>query len=207
MSDNLGAKRTRGKLEIICGPMFSGKSEELIRRLRRAQYAKLNVLTCKHRLDDRTMIECVVSHDGKKMEAEPIEDVSDLARLGSDKKIDVIGIDEAQWFDNELITTVCQLVDSGKRVIIAGLDLDFRGVPFGCMPILLAIADEVTKLRSICCVCGKDAHFTQRLVNGEPAKYNDPVILVGAEECYQARCRDCHDIDKRPTFQHLKQWY
>jgi thymidine kinase len=207
MAESCETKRMHGKLEIICGPMFSGKSEELIRRLRRAQYAKLNVLTCKHRFDDRTMIECVVSHDGKKMEAEPIEDVTDIARLGSDKNIDVIGIDEAQWFDNELIVTVCRLVDSGKRVIIAGLDLDFRGVPFGCMPILLAIADEITKLRAICCICGKDAHFTQRLVDGIPAKYNDPVILVGAEECYQARCRDCHVIDKRPTFQNLKQWY
>jgi thymidine kinase len=141
------------------------------------------------------------------MDAEAIEHVDDIARLGSDKNIDVIGIDEAQWFDNELITTVCRLVDSGKRVIIAGLDLDFRGVPFGCIPTLLAIADEVTKLRSICMVCGGDAHFTQRLVNGEPAKYNDPVILVGAEECYQARCRNCHSIDKRPTFQSMRQWY
>lgn len=207
MSEISGVKQARGKLEVICGPMFSGKSEELIRRLRRAQYAKLNVLTCKHRLDDRHMIECVVSHDGKKMEAEAIEDVHDLTRLGNVNNIDVIGIDEAQWFDTELIATVCRLVDAGKRVIIAGLDLDFRGVPFGCMPLLLAIADDITKLRAICCVCGKDAHFTQRLVGGEPAKYNDPVILVGAEESYQARCRDCHVIDKRPTFQNLKQWY
>ena len=102
---------------------------------------------------------------------------------------------------------VCKLIDAGKRIIVAGLDLDFRGVPFGYMPTLLAIADKVTKLQSICTTCGKDAHLSQRLVNDKPARYNDPVILVGAEESYQARCRDCHSIDKRPTFLTMRRWY
>lgn len=200
-------KQKQGRLEIVCGPMFSGKSEELIRLLRRAQIAKLNVLTCKHSLDNRHMIECVVSHDGKKLEAEAVDNVDKILKLGEMKEIDVVGIDETQWFDNQLVSVVCRLVDAGKRVIIAGLDLDFRGVPFGCMPTLLAIADNITKLQAICSVCGKNAHFTQRLVDGKPAKYTDPVVLVGAQEAYQARCRDCHTIDKRPTFLTMRQWY
>ena len=207
MPEARDAKQKQGRLEIVCGPMFSGKSEELIRLLRRAQIAKLNVLTCKHSLDDRHMIECVVSHDGKKLEAEAVDNVEAILKLGQKEEIDVVGIDEAQWFDNQLVAVVCRLVDAGKRVIIAGLDLDFRGVPFGCMPTLLAIADNITKLQAICTVCGKNAHFTQRLVDGKPAKHTDPVVLVGAQEAYQARCRDCYAIDKRPTFMTMRQWY
>ncbi len=197
-------KKKPGTLEVVCGPMFSGKSEELIRRLRRAQIAKLNVLTCKHSLDDRHTLECVVSHDGNKLEAEAIQSIEEILTFERKKNFDVIGIDEAQWFGNQIVSVVCQLIDAGKRVIVAGLDLDFRGVPFGSMPTLLAIADHVVKLQAICTICGKDAHFTQRLVNGKPARYSDPVILVGAQEAYQARCRDCHDIDKRPTFFAIK---
>jgi len=207
MPESKGIKQKQGTLEIICGPMFSGKSEELIRRIRRAQFAKLKVLTCKHSLDNRHMIECVVTHNGNKLEAEAVENVDDIFKLGLQEHIDVVGIDEAQWFDNQLISITCRLIDAGKRVIIAGLDLDFRGVPFGCMPTLLAIADHITKLQAICTVCGQDAHFTQRVVNDKPAKYNDPVVLVGAQEAYQARCRDCHAIDKRPTFLTMRQWY
>jgi len=188
----------KGSLEVICGPMFSGKSEELIRRLRRAQIAKLNVLTCKHSLDDRFTIECIISHDGNKLEAEAIEDVSEILSLGLDKKIDVIGIDEVQWFDSQIVDIVCELIEQGKRIIVAGYDLDFRGIPAGSMPILLSIADKVTKLQAICIKCGKDASLTQRLVNNQPAKYSDPLILVGDSENYQARCRDCHVIDKKP---------
>jgi len=189
-----------GRLEIICGPMFSGKSEELIRRLRRAQIARLHVLTCKHSLDDRHTIECVVSHDGNKIEAEAVDSVDTILKLGKKNEINVVGIDEVQWFDSKIISVVCKLIDSGKRVIAAGLDLDFRGVPFGPMPTLLAIADDIEKLQAICTICGKDAHFTQRLVDGKPANFNDPVILVGAQEAYQARCRDCHEINKKPIF-------
>jgi len=207
MPEEKGVKPKQGTLEVICGPMFSGKSEELIRRLRRAQFAKLNVLTCKHHLDKRYMIECVTTHDGKKLEAEAVESVEEILQLGSQEKVDVIGIDEAQWFDNQIVSIVCQLIDAGKRIIIAGYELDFRGVPAGSMPTLMAIADNVTKLQAICAICGKDAHFTQRIVDGKPAKYNDPLILVGGEESYQARCRDCHAIDKRPTFLTMRQWY
>lgn len=207
VSESQNARKKQGTLEVICGPMFSGKSEELIRQLRRAKIAKLNVLTCKHSLDDRHMIECVVTHDGNKLEAEAVENVDEILKLGAMDGIDVVGIDETQWFDNQLISVVCRLIDAGKRVIVAGLDLDFRGVPFGCIPTLLAVADSITKLQAICSVCGKDAHFTQRIVDGKPAKYNDPVVFVGAQESYQARCRDCHAIDKRPTFLTMRQWY
>jgi len=192
--------KKKGSLEVICGPMFSGKSEELIRRLKRAQIARQNVLTCKHSLDDRYMIECIISHDGNKLEAEAIENVDDILRLGMDEKIEVVGIDEVQWFDKKIVCIICELIEAGKRVIVAGYELDFRAKPVGPMPLLLSIADKVTKLQAICTICGKDANLTQRLVNNKPAKYEDPDIVVGGAEGYQARCRSCHKIDKMPHF-------
>lgn len=189
-----------GVLEVICGPMFSGKSEEMIRRLRRAKIAQQNVLTFKPSLDDRYAVTQVVSHNGSRLDAQPIEGVNDILMLAVENDIDVIGIDEVQFFDKGIVDIICKLIEAGKRVIVAGLDLDFRGVPFGCMPILLAIADSITKLQAICTKCGTNAHFTQRLVNGKPARHDDPVIMVGAQEAYQARCRNCFVIDKMPTF-------
>jgi len=197
----------KGSLEVICGPMFSGKSEELIRRLRRAQIARQHVLTCKHSLDDRYMIECIISHDGNKLEAEAIENVDDILRLGMNKKIEVIGIDEVQWFDKKIVSIICDLIETGKRVIVAGYELDFRARPVGPMPLLLSIADKVTKLQAICTICGKDANLTQRLVNNKPAKYDDPDIVVGGAEGYQARCRSCHQIDRKPCFDESKDEY
>lgn len=190
----------KGSLEVVCGPMFSGKSEELMRRLRRAKIARQNVLTFKHFYDNRHSLTYVVSHDGNKLEAEPLTAVGDILALVTKQEITVIGIDEVQFFPNDIIPVICQLVQHGKRVIVAGLDLDFRGVPFGCMPTLMAIADKVTKLQAICTECGVDAHFTQRLVNGKPARYNDPIILIGAQEAYEARCRGCYSIDQHHAF-------
>lgn len=186
----------KGFLEIICGSMFSGKSEELIRRIKRAQLAKQNILVFKHSLDDRSLIEYVVCHNGNKLKAIPIDNPNTILELVSEE-ISVVGIDEVQFFDTSIVDIVCTLIDKGKRVLVAGLDLDFRSVPFGPMPALLAIADDVTKLKAICMVCAKDAHFSQRLVDGKPAKFDDPIILVGAQESYQARCRDCYQIDKK----------
>ncbi|MCA9770063.1 thymidine kinase [Candidatus Dependentiae bacterium] len=188
-----------GILEIICGPMFSGKSEELIRRLRRAKIANQGVAAFKHSLDNRYAIECLVSHNGNTIDAYPIDHEEKIYTLVSENKIDIIGIDEAQFFSNELIQTVLKLIENRKRVIIAGLDRDFRGIPFGCMPVLLAIADKVTKLQAICTICGVDATLSQRLVDNKPAKYNDPIVVVGAQETYQARCRSCYTIDKMPS--------
>jgi thymidine kinase len=185
-----------GMLEVICGPMFSGKSEELIRRLRRAKIAQQRVITFKPQIDNRYGLEYVVSHDGNKVDAKPLAQVHEIIEIVHANNAMVIGIDEAQFFSQELVSVVCQLINENRRVIVAGLDLDFRGTPFGCMPLLLAIADKVSKLQAICTQCGHDAHFTQRLVNGNPARYDDPVIMIGAQEAYQARCRGCYVIDK-----------
>ncbi len=187
----------KGSLEVICGSMFSGKTEELMRRLRRAEFAKQRVVTIKHQIDDRGSYTCIVSHDGDKREAIPLVDgeeslqaLLDLAGNGAT----VVGIDEVQFFSIRVIDVIRQLVERGLRVIVSGLDLDFRGEPFGVMPTLLSIADKVTKLQAICVTCGRDAYHTQRLVNGSPAAYDDPTILVGASECYEARCRNCFEL-------------
>ena len=185
-----------GMLEVICGPMFSGKSEELIRRLRRAKIAQQRVITFKPQIDNRYGLEYVVSHDGNKVDAKPLMNVTEIIEIVHTNNAMVIGIDEAQFFSQELVSVICQLINEHRRVIVAGLDLDFRGTPFGCMPLLLAIADKVSKLQAICTQCGHDAHFTQRLVNGNPAQFDDPVIMIGAQEAYQARCRGCYVIDK-----------
>lgn len=187
---------TNGILEVICGPMFSGKSEELIRRIRRANIAKQTTLTFKPHIDTRYEIDYVVSHNGNKVDAHSLIDVQDIIAISDNAHASVIGIDEAQFFSSSLVGVICKLIENNKRVIVAGLDLDFRGVPFGCMPLLLAMADKISKFQAICTQCGGDAHFSQRLVNGNPAKYDDPIIMVGAHETYQARCRNCYCIDK-----------
>lgn len=197
-----------GSFELICGPMFSGKTEELIRRLRRAQIAKQKVAIFKHAIDNRYNIECVTSHNGVKLNAHAIDNGIFIAEQTAQNNYQVVGIDEVQFFSNDIITTICDLIDVGTRVIAAGFDLDFRGVPFGPMPTLLAIADQVTKLHAICTSCGDEAMYTQRFTNNRPAKYNEPLILIGAEESYTARCRDCHIIDKPGNYtqqlQHLE---
>lgn len=185
-----------GSLEVICGPMFSGKSEELIRRLRRAKIAKQKVAVFKHALDDRHDIEQITSHNGNTIAAHPIDNPEIIISTIANHNYSVIGIDEIQFFSHEIINVICMLVDNGMRIIVAGLDLDFRGIPFGPMPTLLALADKITKLQSICTSCGQDAHFTQRLVDNQPAKFDDPIIKVGAQEAYDARCRTCYQIDK-----------
>lgn len=184
----------QGKLEVICGSMFSGKTEELIRRLRRAEFARLRIQVFKHSLDNRATIEHLHAHSGDKLAALAADKPEQILALTL-VETQVIGIDEIQFFSTDIITIIQQLILQGKRVIVGGLDLDFRGIPFGCMPALLAIADTVTKLKAVCMVCGSDAHFTQRLVNGTPAKSSDPLIVIGAQECYQARCRSCYAID------------
>jgi thymidine kinase len=201
-----GEGHIAGRLEIICGPMFSGKSEELIRRLRRAIIAKQRVMTFKHALDNRFSFDCVASHAGDKLDAQAIDTPERILEFVKKGGADVIGIDEVQFFPNSIIYVIDELIHSGKRVIAAGLDLDFRGIPFGPMPTLLTIADDVMKLKAICSVCGKDAAFSQRLIDGKPAKYNDPIILIGAQESYQARCRACYEIDELPPVKQKYSW-
>ncbi len=182
-----------GHIELICGSMFSGKTEELIRRLRRAVIARQRLQVFKPAIDDRYHSARVTSHNGLDFDARPVRSSADIL-TELDPETTVIGIDEVQFFDHGLVDVVEQLADEGRRVICAGLDSDFRGVPFGPMPDLLARAEEVTKLRAICVVCGQPASRTQRLIDGQPAAQDDPVVLVGAAEVYEARCRDCHQV-------------
>ncbi len=189
-------KESQGHVELICGSMFSGKSEELIRRVRRAQIARQNVLVFTNKIDVRYGEAQVASHSGANLNAVPIKSASEiLERL--DDSVNVVAIDEAQFFGWEITEVVAQLAQRGVRVILAGLDTDFRGEPFGPMPILMAQAEEVTKLNAICMVCGGPASRTQRLVNGEPAAYDDPLVVVGANEMYEARCRHHHQVPRR----------
>lgn len=184
-----------GSIEVICGSMFCGKTDELIRRLRRATIARQKVQVFKPEIDIRYDTVKVTSHAGSAFDAEPINKASEiLERL--DPATTVVGIDEAQFFDDQIIEIVEFLASRGIRVIVAGLDMNFKGEPFGCMPVLMAKAERVDKLQAICMVCGEPASRTQRLVNGKPARYNDPVIIVGASEMYEARCRLHHEVPK-----------
>jgi len=182
-----------GWVEVICGSMFSGKTEELIRRLKRAMIAKQQVQVFKPQLDTRYARAKITSHDGLDFHATAVAQPADILDM-LDAETEVVAIDEAQFFDWS-ITEVCDaLADRGLRVIVAGLDMDFRGEPFGPMPVLMAQAEQVHKLQAICQRCGAPASRTQRLINGQPAAYDDPVILVGAEEVYEPRCRVCHSV-------------
>jgi len=185
-----------GWIEVVCGSMFSGKTEELIRRVRRARIAKQKVQVFKPALDQRYHAEQVASHDGLQWEAVPVSNAREiLERLEPDTT--VVAVDEVQFFDWELSDVCNHLAERGVRLILAGLDMDFRGEPFGPMPLLMAEAEEVTKLQAICVTCGAPASRTQRLIDGRPAAYNDPVILVGGSESYEARCRRCHEVPRK----------
>lgn len=191
-----------GSLEVVCGSMFSGKSEELIRRIRRAIFGQKNVQVFKHSLDDRHSLTQIYSHNGNTLNAIPLSTHENLLELIA-PQTQVIGIDEVQFFSNDIILVIDELVKSGKHVIVAGLDMDFKGVPFGPMPYLLAIADDIMKFKAVCVKTGKDAHFTQRLINGRPAKAEDPVILIGESNYYEARSRDAFEINKIPLKEYL----
>src|SRR4030042_4590490 len=184
-----------GSVEIICGSMFSGKTEEMIRRLRRAVIAKQKVQVFKPIIDIRYNAERVTSHAGLDFEALPIKDSSEIINnLMADTT--VVGIDEAQFFDEGIVDVIENLADNGMRVLVTGLDMNFRGEPFGCIPVLLSKADKVDKLQAICMVCGEPATRTQRLVSGNPARFDDPVVIVGASEMYEDRCRKHHEVPK-----------
>jgi len=186
-----------GWIELICGSMFSGKTEELIRRARRAQIARQKLQVFKPGLDDRYGVEKLASHDGVSWDAVSVQDAREILDLvKSDTQ--VVIIDEVQFFDRSIANVCNVLADARKRVIVAGLDTDFRGEPFGPVPLLLAEAEVVDKLQAICVVCGAPATRTQRLIDGQPASYDDPIIMVGASEVYEARCRRCHEVPGKP---------
>ena len=184
-----------GWIEIVCGSMFSGKTEELIRRLVRAEIAKQKVQVFKPVLDNRYVAEKVSSHSGRYYQATVVKDAAEIAELVEDET-NVVAIDEVQFFDWTVAGLCEKLANEGRRVILAGLDMDFRGEPFGPMPLLMAEAEMVDKLQAICMVCGSPASRTQRLIDGRPAHYDDPVILVGASEVYEARCRKHHKVPR-----------
>jgi thymidine kinase len=182
-----------GSLTVITGSMFSGKTEELIRRLRRSLYARRSIQAFKHALDTRSELTEIRTHNGVLHEAIAVSTSEELLEK-LDETTDVVAVEEAQFFDEGIVDVCRRLADSGYEVIAAGLDMDFRGQPFGPMPALLAEADEVVKLRAICARCGRDASRSQRLIDGRPAPASAPTILVGAQESYEARCRHCHEV-------------
>ncbi len=182
-----------GYIEVICGPMFAGKTEELIRRITRMEYAKRKFIVFKPRIDNRYSETEISSHNLRKIKAINIDSPSDIYKYLDDSYQSVV-IDEVQFFDERMLDIVADLASKGLRVICAGLDMDFKGKPFGIMPELLAIAEKVTKLSAICVCCGCDATRTQRLIDGHEAYDDDPIVLVGAKESYEARCRKCHKV-------------
>lgn len=184
-----------GKLTVVCGSMYAGKSEELIRLARRSLYAKKKVQVFKPSIDDRYHQTMVVSHMGVQHEADTAVNVAEL-KSKLNKETQVLLIEEVQFFDPAIVEFLVQQADRGVDVIVAGLDQDFRRMPFGPMPALLAAADEVIKLRAICMKCGNPASHTYRMVDGKPAHWDDPIVLIGATESYEARCRNCFEIRK-----------
>jgi thymidine kinase len=187
-----------GSLEVITGPMFSGKTDELIRRLRRARIARQKVQVFFPALDARYAgmdFGKLTSHAGAEFDAAPVRTAEEILRAVEDGT-SVVAIDEAQFFDDDILAAVRRLISSGLRVIAAGLDTDFRGEPFGPMPMLMAEAERLDKLQAICMVCGEPASRTQRLINGKPAPLLSPVVVVGAGELYEARCRAHHSVPR-----------
>ncbi|MDY5252387.1 MAG: thymidine kinase [Erysipelotrichaceae bacterium] len=187
-----------GWVEVIAGCMFAGKTEELIRRIKVLEFAKKKIMVFKPKVDNRYSDTMVVSHAGSKVDSIVVDKASKILEQ-VDSSVDVVAIDEVQFFDEDIVEVCDILASEGKRVIIAGLDCDFRGEPFGMMAILITKAEFVTKLTAVCNCCGAPATRTQRLVNGKPASWNDPLVLVGASEAYEARCRHCHEISDKPS--------
>ena len=193
----LKVKGVAGSLTVICGSMFSGKTEELIRLVRRAMHARKKVQVFKSALETRCDTTVIQTHDGMTFTARSVSDSAEIERI-IDPEVQVLGIEEVQFLDEGIVPLCQKLADRGVQVIAAGLDQDFRGLPFGFMPTLIALADNVMKLHAICKVCGEEASRTQRLVGGRPADWNEPTILIGADERYEARCRRCHQVRNKP---------
>jgi len=189
-----------GYIEVISGCMFAGKTEELIRRIKVLEFAKKNILVFKPAIDNRYSETLVVSHGGSSVQSIVIDQPIKILDYVTETT-DVIAVDEVQFFGEEIVAVCDLLAKQGKRVMVAGLDTDFRGEPFGVMPKLITTAEFVTKLTAVCMTCGAPATRTQRLVNGQPADYFDPIILVGAAESYEARCRHCHDVKNKPQLE------
>ena len=191
-------KEKKGWIEVVCGSMFSGKTEELIRRIKVLEFAKKQVVVFKPKIDNRYSDTMVSSHAGSKVDSIVIEKAIEILKYVNDE-VDVIAIDEVQFLDDKIVDVCNYLANNGKRVMCAGLDMDFKAEPFGVMPKLITEAEFVTKLTAVCNVCGAPATRTQRIINGRPARFDDPIILVGANEAYEARCRHCHEVIGKPN--------
>jgi len=187
-----------GSIEVITGPMFAGKTEELLRRIKRLEYARKKIILFKPVIDNRYAENEVVSHNKNKAQSINIQSSDEILKH-VDKTIDVVCIDEVQFLDESVVKVIEHLANNGIKVIVSGLDTDFRGEPFSMMPTLLSLAEHVYKLSAICLKCGQPATKTQRIIDGKPAKYFDPIVLIGAEENYEARCRNCHRVYRKPT--------
>ena len=194
-----------GWLEVISGCMFAGKTEELIRRIKTFEFAHQEIIVFKPKIDNRYSDDKVVSHAGSSVESIVVTKASEIMEHIKDTT-QVVAIDEVQFFDDDVIAVTDILANRGIRVVVAGLDTDFRGEPFGVMPILITKAEFVTKLTAVCTKCGAPATRTQRIVNGQPANYNDPTILVGAREAYEARCCHCHEVPGKTYILGGKSW-
>jgi len=190
-------KQKEGWIEVITGPMFAGKTEELLRRVKRLEYAKKKIIIFKPSLDNRYGDDEVTSHNKNKARSINIVKAADIFEFVT-TDTEVIAIDEVQFLDNDIVKVIDYLSSNNKRVIVSGLDMDFRGEPFSMMPTLLSMAEYVTKLSAVCLECGAPATRTQRIIDGKPAKYHDPIVLIGAEESYEARCRHCHKVYRKP---------
>ena len=193
----------KGWIEVISGCMFAGKTEELIRRVRTLQYAKKDIIVVKPSIDNRYSVTEVASHAGSRVRSVCVSSALEILQHVK-PTTDVVAIDEVQFFDRDIIDVCEHLADKGVRVICAGLDRDFRAEPFGVMPELMTRAEFITKLSAVCVVCGAPATRTQRLVDGKPASYDDPIVLVGASEAYEARCRHCHTVLNKPYNPNIK---
>jgi thymidine kinase len=193
----------KGWIEVISGCMFAGKTEELIRRVRTLQYAKKDIVVVKPSIDNRYSVTEVASHAGSRVRSVCVSSALEILQHVK-PTTDVVAIDEVQFFDHDIIDVCEYLADKGVRVICAGLDRDFRAEPFGVMPELMTRAEFITKLSAVCVVCGAPATRTQRLVDGKPASYDDPIVLVGASEAYEARCRHCHTVLNKPYNPNIK---
>ncbi len=191
----------KGYLEVICGCMFAGKTEELIRRIKTFEFARKKVLVFKPVIDNRYSNTAVVSHAGSSVESIVVSSPEEILEH-VDEETEVVAIDEVQFFTDEVVDVIDELCKQGKRVMVAGLDTDFKAEPFGPMAKLITEAEFVTKLTAVCVKCGAPATRTQRIVNGKPASYDDPIILVGAAESYEARCRHCHEVPNKPFLRH-----
>ena len=193
----------KGWIEVISGCMFAGKTEELIRRVRTLQYAKKDIIVVKPSIDNRYSVTEVASHAGSRVRSVCVSSALEILQHVK-PTTEVVAIDEVQFFDHDIIDVCEYLADKGVRVICAGLDRDFRAEPFGVMPELMTRAEFITKLSAVCVVCGAPATRTQRLVDGKPASYDDPIVLVGASEAYEARCRHCHTVLNKPYNPNIK---